>query len=78
MRTYLLLKQKARAFAAHAGIQTRSRRDSRRGRRARNPPRDGATRLKAETFDRRALASRRLAYERLDQLAHPISARRAT
>jgi len=68
MRTYLLLKAKAQQFAAHAEIQAllaeirgSAERDERYSRRR-------AEALKAETFDRAALASRRLAYERLDQL----------
>jgi len=68
MRTYLLLRQKVRAFAAHAGIQTLLAEIRGEGGELEPFSRDGATRLKAETFDRRALASRRLAYERLDQL----------
>jgi len=68
MRTYLLLKEKAQQFAAHAEIQAllaeirgSAERDERYSRRR-------ADALKAQTFDRAALASRRLAYERLDQL----------
>ena len=46
-----------------------ARRDPRRGRRARRLlARQAAAALKAEAFDRQALASRRLPYERLDQL----------
>jgi len=68
MRTYLLLKAKAQQFATHAEIQAllaeirgSAERDERYSRRR-------AEALKAQTFDRAALASRRLAYERLDQL----------
>jgi xylose isomerase len=68
MRTYLLLKAKAQQFATHAEIQAllaeirgNAQRDERYGR-AR------AEAVKAQTFDRTLLASRRLAYERLDQL----------
>ncbi len=69
MRTYLILKDKATQFAAHAEIQSLLRQI--RG--------DGsdvvgvfspemAASLKARSFDRRALAARPLPYERLDQL----------
>src|SRR6476469_9418235 len=68
MRTYLLLKAKAQQFATHAEIQAllaeirgSAERDERYSRRR-------AEALKAQTFDRAALASRRLPYERLDQL----------
>ena len=68
MRTYLILKDKARAFAAHAGIQRLLAEIRGDGGELGAYLRDAATRLTAETFDRHALASRRLAYERLDQL----------
>jgi len=68
MRTYLLLKAKAQQFAAHAEIQAllaeirgSAERDERYSRRR-------AEAVKAQTFDRAALANRRLPYERLDQL----------
>src|SRR6185436_481606 len=70
MRTYLLLKDKARRFdeddeiqtlraeiAAVASEVTIGRYDK-----------DRAAALKQQSFDRDALASRSLAYERLDQL----------
>jgi xylose isomerase len=69
MRTYLILKAKARQFAEDREIQ--SLLDELRGpdRTALGPySRERARELKASTFDRRTLASRRLAYERLDQL----------
>jgi len=68
MRTYLLLKAKVQQFAAHAEIQAllaeirgSAERDERYSRRR-------AEAVKAQTFDRAALANRRLPYERLDQL----------
>jgi len=68
MRTYLLLKAKVQQFAAHAEIQAllaeirgSDERDERYSRRR-------AEAVKAQTFDRAALANRRLPYERLDQL----------
>jgi xylose isomerase len=68
MRTYLLLKAKAQQFAAHTEIQAllaeirgSTERDERYSRRR-------AEAVKAQTFDRAALANRRLPYERLDQL----------
>jgi xylose isomerase len=69
MRTYLILKEKAAQFRAHAGIQAllaeirdgggevQFRYTSQR-----------ADELKARHFDRQALAGRRLPYERLDQM----------
>jgi xylose isomerase len=68
MRTYLILKQKARAFAAHAGIQSLLAEIRGAGGELGAYSRPSAEALKAEAFDRHALASRRLAYERLDQL----------
>jgi xylose isomerase len=70
MRTYLILKQKARQFCESREIQAilaEIRGDQNRV--ATGPySRQRADALKAETFDRTQLASRRLAYERLDQL----------
>jgi xylose isomerase len=68
MRTYLILKDKARAFAAHAGIQALLAEIRGVGGELGPYSRDAAAQSQAETFDRHALASRRLAYERLDQL----------
>jgi len=68
MRTYLILKDKARAFAAHAGIQALLAEIRGEGGELGAYSREHATQLKAESIDRRALASRRLPYERLDQL----------
>src|SRR5689334_1245686 len=68
MRTYLILKAKARQFCEHREIQALlaeirgAQVDSERY----TPGR--AASLKARTFDRQELASRRLPYERLDQL----------
>jgi xylose isomerase len=69
MRTYLILKDKARRFREDAEIQSLLAEI----RAADTEPvprygRDGATALLSRTFDRRALASRALPYERLDQL----------
>jgi len=70
MRTYLILKQKVKQFCADARIQALlaeirgSEGPSLLG--PYTPTR--AAELKARSFDRRALAARRLPYERLDQL----------
>src|SRR5688572_10380544 len=68
MRTYLILKDKAEQFRAHAGIQETLKElrgtDEPLGRYSR----ERADALAARVFDREALARRRLPYERLDQL----------
>jgi xylose isomerase len=69
MRTYLILKDKARQFRDHAGIQSllsEIREQGTGAEGAYSPER--ARELKARSFDRQALASRRLPYERLDQM----------
>jgi xylose isomerase len=68
MRTYLILKRKARAFAEHAEIQSLLR--DIRGAAGTLAPfsTERGRQLKARNFDRASMASRRLAYERLDQL----------
>jgi len=69
MRTYLILKDKAKQFAAHAEIQSllqEIRGDETDLVGAFSP--DAAASLKARSFDRRVLAARPLPYERLDQL----------
>ena len=70
MRTYLILKEKARAFREDREIQAlleEIRTPSGEG-----PPRrysqEGMKELKDRRFDRKALAARALPYERLDQL----------
>jgi xylose isomerase len=70
MRTYLLLKAKARAFAAHRGIQDLLAEIRQDGAQAPIGPysAERARHLKERPFDRQALAARGLAYERLDQL----------
>ena len=70
MRTYLILKQKAEEFRRHAGIQALLAEIRDHGGTADAGPysRARADELKARTFDRAALARRRLPYERLDQL----------
>ena len=68
MRTYLILKEKAQQFAEDAEIQALARRDPRTGRAVDSPYSREARRLKARTFDRAALSTRPLPYERLDQL----------
>ena len=68
MRTYLILKAKARQFAEDREIQgllAELRGDSAA---LGAYSRESAASLKAEPFDRPALAARRLPYERLDQL----------
>jgi xylose isomerase len=69
MRTYLILKDKARRFAADAEIQSLLA-DIRggEGNTVGVYTRQKAVDLKNRGFDRAALASRRLPYERLDQL----------
>jgi len=68
MRTYLILKEKAQAFAAHAGIQSLLAEIRGAGGELPAYSREAATAIGSETVDRQALASRRLPYERLDQL----------
>ena len=68
MRTYLILKAKVQRFAAHAGIQELLAEIRGPGETLERYSRERADALKAQTFDRAALAGRRLAYERLDQL----------
>jgi xylose isomerase len=68
MRTYLILKEKARAFAAHDGIQALLAEIRGAGGELGPYSREAAAALTAEALDRHALASRRLPYERLDQL----------
>ena len=69
MRTYLILKDKAKQFAAHTEIQSLLREIRGDGTElvGRFSP-DAAALLKTRSFDRRALAARPLPYERLDQL----------
>jgi xylose isomerase len=70
MRTYLILKEKAKRFCESREIQSllaevrRHADDASMGKYTR----DRANQLKARTFDRQALAERSLPYERLDQL----------
>jgi len=70
MRTYRLLADKARQFAADGEIQ--SLLSEIRGDNEDGPPaeytRENADALLGRSFDRQALTSRRLPYERLDQL----------
>jgi len=69
MRTYLILKEKARLFCQHREIQSllaEIRQGSGTGAGAYTSER--ASELKARVFDRSALAEKRLPYERLDQL----------
>jgi xylose isomerase len=70
MRTYLILKEKARQFREHREIQALlAEFQEPAGTPAAAPfSRSGADALLARTFDRAALAERRLPYERLDQL----------
>jgi xylose isomerase len=70
MRTYLILKDKARQFCDHKGIQAVLAEIRGDDTSAVPAPYTGqhASALKARTFDRQALAARRLPYERLDQL----------
>jgi xylose isomerase len=68
MRTYLILKDKARQFAADAEIQALLAECRGDGTALGAYSREAAATLKAEPIDRHALAARRLPYERLDQL----------
>jgi xylose isomerase len=68
MRTYLILRAKVRQFAEHQGIQALLAEIRAGGEEIGDYTRERAQALKAQDFDRRALASRRLPYERLDQL----------
>jgi xylose isomerase len=68
MRTYLILKEKTKAFAAHAGIQSLLAEIRGAGGELGTYSREAAAALKGEAHDRQALAARRLPYERLDQL----------
>jgi xylose isomerase len=73
MRTYLILKEKARQFCADKEIQALLAEIRGFPLQAEEEPigwysRQIADRLKAQTFDRQALAARPLPYERLDQL----------
>ena len=70
MRTYLILKHKAQAFAAHREIQAllAEMRDAGAGEPIMAYTRERANALRGEAFDRSALTARRLPYERLDQL----------
>jgi xylose isomerase len=70
MRTYLVLKDKAQEFCNHSGIQALLAEIRHEGRTAAVAAysRQEAETLKARHFDRANLASRRLPYERLDQM----------
>ena len=68
MRTYLMLKAKVQQFAAHTGIQELLAEIRGAAHAGERYSRARAEALKTETFDRAALAGRRLPYERLDQL----------
>jgi xylose isomerase len=68
MRTYLILKRKAAQFAAHREIQELLAEIRGEGAAVPVYTRAAAQELSGRSFDRAALASRRLAYERLDQL----------
>jgi xylose isomerase len=73
MRTYLILKEKAAQWNADSEIQALV--NGLGGRARHTEPSftlDAAKALKSRTFDRPALASRGLAYERLDQLTMEI------
>jgi xylose isomerase len=70
MRTYLILKDKARQFKEDRAIQNLlAEIRGADGEASVGPYSSGAlAALRAHTFDRDALASKRLPYERLDQL----------
>ena len=71
MRTYLILKEKAQRWNADAEIQALRQRPGLSGHQAPALSKYSAKhrdQLLAETFDRRAIAAKGLAYEQLDQL----------
>jgi xylose isomerase len=72
MRTYLILKEKVKQFDADKEIQALlgeiEEKDSKLAALSKSYSRRSAETLKKTAFDRQQLASRRLAYERLDQL----------
>ena len=68
MRTYLILKDKARRFDADAEIQALLSEIRQGGATTFTYSGNTASALLARTFDREAMAARRLPYERLDQL----------
>jgi xylose isomerase len=70
MRTYLILKEKARQFREHAGIQAllQEINEARGTADVGAYSRDKADALLARAFNRDALAARPLPYEKLDQL----------
>ena len=69
MRTYLILKGEGTAVSRPRGDSVATLRDPRRRSGGEGPySSQRARELKARTFDRQALASRRLPYERLDQM----------
>jgi xylose isomerase len=70
MRTYLLLKEKARLFAGDSRIQSllREIRSGSDGNTIGPYSKSRAEQLGGRVFDRQALAARRLPYEELDQL----------
>ena len=68
MRTYLILKAKARRFAEHPEIQALLAEIRGGADEIGDYSAEQARALKARAFDRQALAARRLPYERLDQL----------
>jgi hypothetical protein len=76
MRTYLILKEKARRFDEDAEIQALlaeiSADDGSMAPFQGGYSREKATALKAHPFDRAALGRRGLAYERLDQLTNEL------
>jgi xylose isomerase len=72
MRTYLILKEKAARWNADAEIQAIVREAHGDGSTVGAFSPDNARALAARTFDRKAIARRGLAYERLDQLTTEI------
>jgi xylose isomerase len=72
MRTYLILKEKAARWNQDADIQAIVGKLGGGKPGAGRFSREAASALKAETFDRQAIASRGLDYERLDQLTTEV------
>jgi xylose isomerase len=68
MRTYLIMKEKARQFNADPEIQALLAEINAGDQTPLAYSKDAADALKQQTFDRKALGARGLGYERLDQL----------
>jgi xylose isomerase len=76
MRSYLVLREKVQRFNADAEIQAMLREldicDDSLGALTRSYSADNATALKSQSFDLKAMAERKLGYQRLDQLVFEL------